>query len=146
MKSYGFNLLLALSAGMLGVIQGMINAHVGKGLGQYGMIIGVSAVQVIVASLAVWRFKSVIFQPGLWPWIIVAGILGVAIMFGVSYATGSVGALSVFILMIAGQIIASAVIDHFGLMGLPRNPFTLSKLGSILIIMTGVWCLMKSSG
>ncbi|MCD9025083.1 DMT family transporter [Cohnella silvisoli] len=145
MKANGFHLLLALAAGMLGVVQGMINAHIGKALGQYGMIVGVSAVQIFIASLVVWRFKSVPLQPSILLWIVIAGILGVGIMFGVSYATGTVGALPVFIFMIAGQIIASAIIDHFGLMGLPRNSFNLSKLGSILIIMTGVWCLMKST-
>ncbi|QJD86412.1 DMT family transporter [Cohnella herbarum] len=145
MKANGLSLLLALSAGMLGVVQGIINAYIGKFLGQYGMIIGVSAVQILVASLVVWRVKSAPLELSMIPWIIVAGMLGVGIMFGVSYATGAVGALPVFVLIIAGQIIASAIIDHFGFMGLPRNSFNLSKLGSILIIAAGVWCLMKSS-
>jgi len=146
MKWNGIGFVLAFSAGLLGVVQGVINAHIGKAHGYYGMIIGVSAIQIVVSLLLVRRAVSApTLHLNLLPWMIIAGCLGVGIMFGVSYATGTVGALPVFVLMIAGQIIASAVIDHFGIMGLPRVPFNLSKLGSILVILTGVWWLVKSS-
>ncbi|SEB51784.1 DMT family transporter [Paenibacillus sp. GP183] len=134
--------ILAFSAGLLGVTQGMINAYIGKVQGQYGMIIGVSAIQIAFASFLLWRVKSAPpLQLQVIPWILVAGILGVGIMFSTSYATGKIGTVSVFILIIAGQLVASSIIDHLGLMGLPKNPFTLGKFGSILLIMLGVFCL-----
>lgn len=145
MKGYAINVLLAFSAGLLGVMQGAINAYVGKSQGQYGMIIGVSAAQIIVAALILWRMKPVPLHASFIPWMLAAGFLGVGIMFGVSFATGSIGALPVFIAIMAGQIIASAIMDHFGLLGLARSPFTVQKLGSILLILLGVLWLMKSS-
>jgi transporter family-2 protein len=138
--------ILAFSAGLFGVTQGMMNAYIGKVQGQYGMIIGVSAIQIVFASFLLWRMKSHSpLQLHVIPWILVAGVLGVAIMFSTSYATGKIGTLPVFILIIAGQMVASSVIDHFGLMGLPKNPVTLAKFGSILLIMTGILCFIKSS-
>lgn len=99
----------------------MLNAHIGKIQGQYGMIIGVSVIQIVFASLLLWRMKAPSpLQFHVLPWIVIAGILGVGIMFSTSYATGKIGTLPVFILIIAGQMVASSVIDHFGLMGLPK--------------------------
>jgi transporter family-2 protein len=46
--------------------------------------------------------------------MVLAGILGVVIMFGVSSSIGSIGTISVFLLVMLGQVIASTVIDHFG--------------------------------
>ncbi|NQX70245.1 DMT family transporter [Paenibacillus alba] len=141
-----FSLLLAFSAGLLGVTQGMINAYIGKIQGQYGMIIGVSAAQIALATFLLWRVKSAPpLQQQVIPWMGIAGIMGVCIMFGVSYAAGKIGTLPVFVLIMAGQLIASTVIDHFGLMGVPQSPVNFAKLSSILLIMTGVLCLIKSS-
>ncbi|MGM0874797.1 MAG: DMT family transporter [Bacillota bacterium] len=47
-------------------------------------------------------------------------------------------------LIITGQIISSALIDHFGLFGVAR-PLTLQKISSIVVIMIGVIWLVKAS-
>lgn len=146
MLGNNISFILAFSAGVLGVMQGMINAHIGKEQGQLVMIIGVSAVQIIVALLLVWRVKlAAPLDLQVIPWMVIAGVMGVAIMFGTSFATGKIGTLPVFVLIIVGQMLASSIIDHFGVLGLPRNPITLPKIGSILLILMGVLCLVKSS-
>jgi len=53
--------------------------------------------------------------------------------------------MTAFVLLIFGQIVASALIDHFGWFGVTRSPLTLQKIGSLLLILTGVYCLIKSS-
>jgi transporter family-2 protein len=138
------SVILAMLAGIFGAIQGAINSHLGKTAGQYAMIIGVSLAQAIVASIILLRGGWGAFTAISSPWMIVAGILGVVIMFGVSYSIGSIGTLSVFILVMLGQVIASTLIDHFGLFGTPRLPVTPQKIGSILVIMLGVYWLLKS--
>jgi transporter family-2 protein len=75
--------------------------------------------------------------------MIVAGVLGVVMMFSVSYSISSIGTLSVYVLVISGQIIASALIDHYGLFGTTRH-ITPQKIGSIFVIIMGVFWLVKS--
>jgi bacterial/archaeal transporter family-2 protein len=144
MNGYVTSILLAFSAGILGAFQGTINSQIGKVSGQYGMIIGVSLVQAIVAGIILmkggWHIASSLPSP----WIIVAGGLGVIMMFSVSSSISSIGTLSVFILVISGQIISSSLIDHFGVFG-PARPLTLQKIGSIVVIMIGVISLVKAS-
>lgn len=140
-----FSFFMALSAGLLGACQGSINAHIGKVSGQYAMIIGVSLIQAIVAGLILLRhgYHSIAF--GFSPWMFAAGVLGVTMMFGVSSSISSIGASTVFVLVILGQILSSALIDHFGLFGAARMPLTPQKIGSILVIMSGVLWLIKAS-
>ncbi|MDR3539470.1 MAG: DMT family transporter [Desulfosporosinus sp.] len=137
-------LLLALSAGLLGVIQGAINSKLGKTAGQYEMIIGVSLAQAIVASIILLRNGWGVFAAISSPWMILAGILGVGIMYGISSSIGSIGTLSVFLLMLLGQVIAASLIDHFGIFGSPQIPITPQKIGCILVIMLGIYGVIRS--
>jgi len=108
------------------------------------MIIGVSLAQALVGILLLLRNGWGAFAAISSPWMLLAGTLGVIIMFSVSVSIGSLGTLSVFILVMLGQMITSSVIDHFGLFGLARIPMTPQKLGSILVIVLGIWGLMRS--
>jgi bacterial/archaeal transporter family-2 protein len=146
MNGYIMSVFLAVLAGLMSAVQGTVNAGIGKTNGQYVMIIGVSIVQAIVSGIILLKngwppSSSNLFSP----WMILAGILGVGIMFGVSSSIGSIDPLTVYVLVILGQIITSAVINHFGILGVPRMPVTPQKIASILIILLGVYCLSKTS-
>lgn len=143
MNGYINGILLAFLAGMFGALQGTINAHIGKSSGQYAMIIGVSLIQVLVASIILLRGGWGALASVSSPWMIVAGALGVVMMYCISTSIGSIGTLSVFVLVISGQIISSALINHFGILGIAQ-PLTLRKIISIGIIMIGVFSLIKS--
>ena len=41
-------------------------------------------------------------------------------------------------LLVAGQVAAAVVIDHFGLFGLPREPVTLWKLAGVAMVVGGM--------
>ncbi|MEO5858061.1 MAG: DMT family transporter [Pyrinomonadaceae bacterium] len=43
-----------------------------------------------------------------------------------------------FSVLIAGQMVVTLVIDHFGLLGLPVKEVSLARLGGILLITAGV--------
>lgn len=143
MNGYLSGISFAFLAGMLGALQGTINAHVGKSSGQYAMIIGVSLIQVLVASFILLRGGWGAFASVSSPWMIVAGALGVIMMYCVSTSISSIGTLSVFVLVISGQIISSAIINHFGILGMAQ-PLTLRKIISIGIILIGVISLIKA--
>lgn len=146
MREFGITLLFAFATGLLSVIQGAINATVGRTQGQYFMIIGVSLFQILTALLMLRLSGPIsVTKPAAFiPWLLVSGVLGVCIMYGVSKAAGTIGALPAFVMAIAGQIAASAIVDQWGLTGLPRSPMTWQKLGSLLTIGAGILWLLKS--
>lgn len=137
------SVFLALGAGVFGAVQATINSDIGKTSGQWAMVVGVSLVQTVIASVMLMRSGWPAFTTSL-PWVVVAGVLGVGLMFSVSTAIGSIGALAVFVLVILGQVVGSALIDQLGLFGTPRISISPQKLASIVVILIGVYGVMKS--
>jgi transporter family-2 protein len=75
-----------------------------------------------------------------WAWF--GGILGATFVAVVAFASRDLGALLVIGLIIVGQVLASIVIDHYGLLGFPVRPFGFTKtIGCILLV--GGFLLMK---
>lgn len=144
MNNHLLSIFLAFGSGLFGAVQGTINSQIGKNTSQFAMIIGVSLAQAFFASIFLFRGGPKAFTMISSPWMVVAGILGVVIMFGVSVSIQSIGTLSVFLLVLLGQIIASTLIDHFSLFGSLQIPITPQKIGSILVILLGVLGLLKS--
>ncbi len=46
-------------------------------------------------------------------------------------------------LLIAGQILAALVLDHFGLLGLKRIPATSSRLAGAALLLVGLFFVLR---
>lgn len=145
MKGIFWSIIAAFAAGVCGATQGAVNAMLGKNTGQYAMVVGISLAQAAMAALLMLRGGGGSFAGLLSPWLILAGALGVGIILGLSVSISSLGAVSVFVLVFAGQLVASTVIDYFGLFGVPRITVNPYKIVSILVILFGVYMLLKSA-
>jgi hypothetical protein len=55
------------------------------------------------------------------------------------------GAASLIALVVAGQMLASAVFDHFGLLGLAQHPATPSRLLGAVLIVAGVVLIRRGA-
>jgi transporter family-2 protein len=42
-------------------------------------------------------------------------------------------------LTVAGQMLASVIIDHFGLLGFPQHPVSTGRVVGILLLIAGIW-------
>jgi transporter family-2 protein len=71
-----------------------------------------------------------------WAWS--AGMFG-AVFIGLSILlVPQLGAATFFALLVAGQLIGSMVFDHFGILGLPVNPISLTRLLGAGLLIGGV--------
>ena len=70
-------------------------------------------------------------------WLLTAGAMGGALVFGIAYAMPQLGAGNAVILMIAGQIISGMIFSHFGWLGSPVEPISITKLGGALLLIAG---------
>src|SRR5678816_757481 len=70
-------------------------------------------------------------------WLLTAGIMGGALVFGIAWAMPKLGAGTAFVLMIAGQVISGMIFSHFGLLGSPVQPFTLVKFIGVVLLTAG---------
>ncbi len=66
------------------------------------------------------------------------GFLGAFFVASAVMLVPRIGVAMTFSLIIAGQMIVTLVIDHFGLLGVPVKEVSLARIGGILLITAGV--------
>ena len=71
-----------------------------------------------------------------WNWV--GGALGTLIVAAGAFLVRPLGAAAFIALVIAGQLVASAVFDHFGLFGLEQKVFTWGRAAGLLLVIAGV--------
>ncbi|HIE03493.1 MAG TPA: DMT family transporter [Candidatus Latescibacteria bacterium] len=76
-------------------------------------------------------------------WLWVAGAIGASLVFGIAALIPKLGARSVFVLTVAGQVLASAWIAHVGFLGSPQKELTSVNLVGIAIMLSGVYLATK---
>ena len=71
-------------------------------------------------------------------WLLTAGAMGGALVFGIAWVIPQIGAGPAFVLMIGGQVITGMIFSHFGLLGSPVEPVTFIKIIGALLLISGV--------
>ncbi len=147
LNSLLFSLLAAL-AGVCAALQPVINSQLRTGLNSaiwanfVNFLVGVF---VIVLTAVILR--APVPQAGFisripwWSWT--GGLLG-AIYVGLAILlVPRLGAAIFITLLVAGQMIASVLLDHFGALGLARRPLDFSRTLGIALVIGGVMLIRR---
>lgn len=136
-------LALAMIAGVVTAYQPGVNAkfaaHAGASAwgGFINFAVGLVAMTIVV----------LVFRPGLpdaakladgpwWMWL--GGLCGAFFVTLALILVPKMGSASYLTAMVAGQLVASLVIDHFGHMGLDPRAITPGRVAGILLVIAGV--------
>jgi transporter family-2 protein len=106
---------------------------------------GVLTLSVVVGVLTVRAgFPSAerVTSTPLHLWV-VGGLLGALFVSTAAWATPKIGAGAFFATLIAAQLAAALVIDHFGLVGLEARPATLIRVAGVALLIAGAWMVVK---
>jgi transporter family-2 protein len=131
--------MLAMAAGMAAALQGATNAGLARATG-FGPAVVVNTVVVMIAAIGLWAVtgaKTTFFPAGVSWTLYLGGLCGFVIIAGLAFVFPKIGAAYAIALMVAGQCVAALVVDHFGLMGMPRDPLTLQRLIGIALVAAG---------
>jgi transporter family-2 protein len=71
-------------------------------------------------------------------WRFAGGLLGAAFVCGTVYLAPRIGLLNMLVLVIAGQLLSSMVIDQFGLIQMPVRKVSLVRIAGALVMLAGV--------
>lgn len=71
-------------------------------------------------------------------WSLAGGLIGAGALFSYVVLAPKIGFSALLGLAIAGQLLSSQVIDHFGLLGATVRPVSLFKLGGNLLMLAGL--------
>lgn len=72
------------------------------------------------------------------PYLFLAGAVGVALVFLNNTTVASIGLTLTIAFGVVGQLIASGIVDRYGLFGLQRRPGNWRKIAGLALILAGV--------
>jgi bacterial/archaeal transporter family-2 protein len=131
---------VALGAGMAAPTQFAINSQLRQAVG--GTLLA-AAISFLIGTVVLFATAAVISRSviALGPitsapwWMYLGGFLGAFYVCASIDLTPRLGVATTIGLFLAGQVIASMAIDHFGLFGVPVQPASIPRiLGAILVI------------
>lgn len=145
MASIGMSLALGLAAiaGAALAAQAGVNAQLGRYIGHplWATFISFAVGTVLlVPLLSAWGVPAPKLADALqapW-WIWTGGAIGLFFVTVALILTPQIGVAPFLAAMIAGQLVASLVIDHYGLIGLPVRPITFARVLGAAIVFAGV--------
>lgn len=143
-------LLLAVLAGAVVPFQSAINANLGRGLGHplwatlASLLVSILVLLPVILALRLpLPSLGFISKAPLWMWT--GGAFGVCFISLALVLLPKLGASGFIALAMTGQILASLLLDHFGLFGLVERQLTAPRLLGVLMLIVGVALIQFSA-
>lgn len=145
---HAFLFILALFAGTFLPLQMGLNAMVTLHWSQSAPLSSLISFAVGTIVLSFFVFASRIPIPALAtssvPWYAwLGGLLGAIGVTTLTYLAPRIGALAMISLLICGQLFASVVLDHFGIVGYPLRPVTLMRALGLVMLICGAYLVNR---
>jgi len=132
---------LAVGAGVAGGAQVAVMSRLGARIGILEAIAFATVLSTVlalavllVASRGVAGIGDAVQQP--W-WTLMGGVLGLFIMFTITYAGPRIGIAATVGILIAGQLVMGAAIDRWGLLGSEQIALHWPRLLGIVLLAIG---------
>mgnify|MGYP001627475117 FL=1 len=137
-----FSIVLIILAGGATALQAPTNA---KLMTAVGSPVNAAFVSFAVGT-AVLGLMAVLFQtrPDMvaarsLPWYAwIGGLYGVVFVIAATWGVPRLGVALTITLMVAGQLLISLILDHFGAFGAPQQPINLGRLAGVALVIGGV--------
>jgi transporter family-2 protein len=143
----GAAVLLTAAVGGLIALQAPINSGLGKAVGTFqaafvSFLLG-TIVLAVIAGLARGGFGQIGEVRTLAPQYLTGGLLGAAYVTTVLVTVRSLGAGAVVAATVAGQLTMSVVIDHYGLLGVDKDPVNAVKVIGVALLAAGTFLVVR---
>ncbi|HXS44462.1 MAG TPA: DMT family transporter [Solirubrobacteraceae bacterium] len=138
--------LTAVAGGLI-ALQAPVNSTLGRAVGTLqaafvSFAIGTAAL-LVLAALARGGLGAIADGRHVAWYSLAGGVLGAAYVTTALVTVRSLGAGGVTAATIAGQLATAVVVDHFGLLGVERQPVTALRLVGIALLAGGVFLVVR---
>jgi transporter family-2 protein len=148
MNSTLLYILLALAAGICIPTQAGINAQLSQWTRSPALAAGISFAVGTVALVIYVLVSRIPLPPAAalggapW-WIWGGGALGAFFVAVTIFLVPKLGATTMLALVLAGQMVTSLLLDHFGAFAFPVHPISLPRVLGVLMVAAGVVLIQK---
>ena len=147
MNAATVTLVLALIAGFLMAVQAPTNAILGKASGSpvvaafISFVVGTLALGAVAAASS-GRFLAPELKAVPWyAWL--GGFYGAFFVAIAAFGAPKIGVGPLLTAAIGGQLIGAILLDHFGMLGLSRQPVSLEKVAGVALVLFGAWLVRR---
>lgn len=140
-------ILAVVIGGALTALQGPTNARLAGAVNSpvnaalISFAVGTVALLVLAAALQSRPDVAATRALHWYSWL--GGLYGAVFVVAAAYAVPKLGVATTITLMVAGQMLLSLFLDHFGFMGVPRQPITPTRLAGVVMLIGGVLLVRK---
>ena len=138
---------LAVTAGLAGSIQVALMSRLGERIGvlqalafSTALTAAIAFAVLVLARHSVAGFERAVHQP--W-WMLLGGVMGLIIVFAITYAGPRIGVAATVGILIAGQLAMGAAIDRWGLFGSDRIALHWPRVLGIALLAVGAALSLK---
>jgi transporter family-2 protein len=133
---------LAFVAGATLPLQAAINARLARLVGSPIWAAAISGavltVALVLAGAVVLREGPKLAGSGSVPWWAwTGGLCGAVILSATTAVAPRLGTAGMVALVMAGQVLCSLILDHYGMLGLPVQPVTVKRLAAAALLLAG---------
>ncbi len=122
--------LSSLISQRLGPLESAFIIHIGGALAAFIPL-------VIRGGGGLGNWKSV-------PWYALgAGVFGLVVIGAMAFAIPRVGATAAIMVLVAGQLVVSMLLDHYGLLGMEVRRIDLTRVLGVVVLFAGVWLVVR---
>jgi transporter family-2 protein len=140
--------VLTAGAGTLIALQAPINSRLGKDLGTLPAATVSFAVGLVLLLAVTLAFGGGLGDLGdianVPVGYLIGGLLGAVYVTCVLITVRDLGAGGVVAATIAGQLAMAVVVDHFGWLGVARQPVTVARIAGIGLLAAGVFLVVRN--
>ncbi|GAB4064821.1 DMT family transporter [Ancylobacter sonchi] len=140
---------IVVAAGIAVAFQQVLNANLRADLGSpywagfVSYAVGIfSMVAVLLLTGSSVPSAAAINRTSWWSWS--GGLFGAMFILAVIFAVPRVGAATTLALIVVGQMVGSLAFDHFGILGLPQQSVSLTRLAGAALLVAGVFLIQRS--
>ena len=141
-------MLCAVLAGVAATVQAGLNSTLRTYLGSpesaalVSFFIGTAALAgVVLAGRLPFALGTAIGRAPAWCWL--GGFLGAFLVTVTVYAAPKLGAATMMALLVSGQMIASLILDHYGLIGFPLREASGLRIVGVFMLVGGVFLINR---
>ncbi len=146
MESILLIILIGLAGGVAVGLQGPLASMISQRLGtlESVFIVHVGGALIAVVPLLLFYGGGKLAQWRTVPWYALgAGVFGLVVIGAISYMIPRVGVAAAIVTVVAGQLLVSTILDHFGLLGAMSRPLDGTRTIGLAVVLVGVWLTVK---
>lgn len=141
-------MLITAITGSILPMQAAINAKLGKVSGGpviaafISFLVGTAflAVYLLISRRHSFQWNGIQSAP---LWLFAGGLIGAFYVAAITFIVPTLGTALTFALIIAGQLLAAMVIDHYGWLGMSVHEITAGRIAGAVLLIAGVILIQK---